>query len=439
MKLRLTAKSIRKLALPAGKNDHVDWDDEITGLGHRIRKGSKGESRTLIFMHATTGKLNLCDACDEAFTTIKNQDGMVIKLGVRERALELQARVRLGENPTAAKKEARARSRDTFEVVARKFLAAKKQTVRPGTFVENMRHVLKHARPLHAQPIGSIVLRDIASLLESINDTRGPYASNRCRSTLMDMFGWALQMGVEGLLSNPVAGTRRFPETSRDRVLDDHELRAVWKHCDASDHGAIVRLLMLTGQRASEISDLRWSELTTITVPAKRVSDTVVLPQLTVRAIDLPAARVKNKRPHLISLSSQAAAIIDAQQRRADSDGQLRDNVFGVGKRGFQGWTDSNASLNNRIAKELGSPLDHWVIHDLRRTFSTLLNDRLGVLPHVVEACINHVGAAKAGVAGTYNRALYLRERVEALNLWSDHVAAIVEGQENNVTPLRRA
>jgi integrase len=164
-----------------------------------------------------------------------------------------------------------------------------------------------------------------------------------------------------------------------------------------------------------------------------------VLPQLTVRAIDLPAARVKNKRPHLISLSSQAAAIIDAQQRRADSDGQLRDNVFGVGKRGFQGWTDSNASLNNRIAKELGSPLDHWVIHDLRRTFSTLLNDRLGVLPHVVEACINHVGAAKAGVAGTYNRALYLRERVEALNLWSDHVAAIVEGQENNVTPLRRA
>jgi integrase len=196
---------------------------------------------------------------------------------------------------------------------------------------------------------------------------------------------------------------------------------------------------MLTGQRASEISDLRWSELTTITVPAKRVSDTVVFPQFTIRAIELPAARVKNKRPHLIPLSPQASAIIDAQQRRADDDGQLRDYVFGVGTRGFQGWTDSNASLNNRIAKELGSPLEHWVIHDLRRTFSTLLNDRLGVLPHVVEACINHVGVAKSGVAGVYNRALYLRERVEALTAWADHLASIADGQESNVTPLRRA
>jgi hypothetical protein len=61
------------------------------------------------------------------------------------------------------------------------------------------------------------------------------------------------------------------------------------------------------------------------------------------------------------------------------------------------------------------------------------------VLPHVVEAVLNHVGGAKGGVAGVYNKALYLRERAEALNLWADHLASIVQGRENNVTPLKRA
>jgi hypothetical protein len=67
------------------------------------------------------------------------------------------------------------------------------------------------------------------------------------------------------------------------------------------------------------------------------------------------------------------------------------------------------------------------------------MNDRLGVLPHVVEAILNHVGGTKGGVAGVYNKALYLRERVDALRLWADHLLAVVEGRENNVTPLKRA
>ena len=50
----------------------------------------------------------------------------------------------------------------------------------------------------------------------------------------------------------------------------------------------------------------------------------------------------------------------------------------------------------------------------------TVMNEDLGVPPHVVEAVVNHVsGAAKAGVAGVYNRALYLEERKRALERWS--------------------
>ena len=58
------------------------------------------------------------------------------------------------------------------------------------------------------------------------------------------------------------------------------------------------------------------------------------------------------------------------------------------------------------------------------------MNDRLGILPHVVEAILNHVSGSKGGVAGVYNKALYLRERVDALNLWADHLTSIVEGRE---------
>jgi integrase len=113
--------------------------------------------------------------------------------------------------------------------------------------------------------------------------------------------------------------------------------------------------------------------------------------------------------------------------------------VFGIGQQGFSGWSRCKERLDERIEKDLGAPLDHWTPHDLRRTMSTLMNDRLGVLPHVVEAILNHVSGSKGGVAGVYNKALYLRERSDALNLWASHLTAIVEGRENNVTPFKRA
>ena len=46
-------------------------------------------------------------------------------------------------------------------------------------------------------------------------------------------------------------------------------------------------------------------------------------------------------------------------------------------------------------------PTPHWTLHDLRRTMVTVMNERLGVAPHIVEAVVNHTsGLAKAGVAG---------------------------------------
>ena len=53
------------------------------------------------------------------------------------------------------------------------------------------------------------------------------------------------------------------------------------------------------------------------------------------------------------------------------------------------------------------------------------LRDQLGVLPHIVEAILNHVSGHRAGVAGVYNRARYATEMREALQRWAQHVAAL--------------
>jgi len=87
--------------------------------------------------------------------------------------------------------------------------------------------------------------------------------------------------------------------------------------------------------------------------------------------------------------------------------------------------------LDGRLARANGSeekpaPLPRWTLHDLRRTFVTELNN-LGVAPHVIEAAVNHVsGAARAGVAGTYNRAAYTPQVRAAMQLWADHISNLL-------------
>ena len=441
--MKLTAKNLPQLRLPIGKTDHLYWDDEIPGLGLRLRAGG---SRNWVFQYALGDKqrrVSLGTASPESFKTAKERDehgkDRIIKLGIREQAAQLHARVKLGEDPASDKTENRKRASDTFDAIAKLYLLAKRRSTRASSYGETERHILKHAKPLNELQVSKIVRRDIATLLATIRENSGPVAANRVRSTLSDFFSWAMSEGIDSIENNPVLHTNKAEEVSRERVLKDFELRIIWKCCGDDDYGSILKLLMLTGQRADEIASLMRAELGTTTVPEKRISDGIKLPSFDVDAIDLPGERTKNKRPHIIPLSRAAMEILAARPDRANNDGTLREFVFGVGQRGFSGWSRCKERLDERIAKELGKPLDRWTPHDLRRTLSTLMNDRLGVLPHVVEAILNHVSShqsGKSGVGGVYNKALYLRERVEALNLWADHLDAIVS-DENKVVSLR--
>jgi hypothetical protein len=77
-----------------------------------------------------------------------------------------------------------------------------------------------------------------------------------------------------------------------------------------------------------------------------------------------------------------------------------------------------------------------WTLHDIRRSVVTHLSERGIAQPHIVEAIVNHVSGAKAGVAGVYNRAAYANEKRRALQLWGELVAALVIGRDAKVVPL---
>ncbi len=185
---------------------------------------------------------------------------------------------------------------------------------------------------------------------------------------------------------------------SRERVLTNAELAALWRALPADHFGDIVRLLILTGQRREEIGGLRWSEV-----------------DLDRGLIVLPPERTKNKRTHELPLSPQVRAILEGQPQRKD-----RNLIFGHGAGSFAGWNNCKKRLDRAVGKTVGP----WRLHDLRRTAATGMAE-LGILPHIIEAVLNHVSGHKGGVAGIYNRARYEGEMRDALQKWANHVEAL--------------
>ena len=145
--------------------------------------------------------------------------------------------------------------------------------------------------------------------------------------------------------------------------------------------------MILTGARRDEIGSLLRGEI-----------------NIAQKQIELPGSRTKGGVDHIIPLSPLALSILTARTPREDSD-----FVFGRGEGGFSGWSQCKARLDARL------DLEPWTLHDFRRTLSTTMHEKLDVAPHIVEAILGHVSGHKAGVAGTYNRALYLDQRRDAL------------------------
>jgi integrase len=435
--MKFTVRSITSLQKPEGKADHVEWDEGFPGFGLRMREGG---SRKWVFQYALGEK--------QRRVTLGSVSVMTL-VKAKEIASELHAKVRLGQDPAGQKAESQQKAAETFEAVGRKFLAFQEGELRPDSYRHVVRHILKYAKPLHRLQLASLNRRTIAPVIDAIADRGAKVTANRFRATLSHFFRWSMEKGF--VEHNPLISMAAFDEGSRERTLTDEELRVIWAESGDDHYGCIVKLLMLTGQRGTEISDLQRSEIGRVEVPRSRINGIELL-GFAIDAIELPSERTKNKRPHIVPLSKPALAILERQPVRVNDDGKVRDHVFGVGEGGFSGWSRCKERLDERILAarvraweeadgqgEKPKPLPSWTHHDLRRTMDTVMNDRLGIAPHVIEATLNHVSShksGKSGVAGVYNKELYLRERNEALRLWADHIMALVGA---NVVPLRQA
>jgi integrase len=403
--VKLTTASIRTIAPVPPKTDVIEFDDTVPGFGVRARAGG---SKVYVVQYAIGEK------------TRRMSLGKVELQGVdkaREKAKDILAAVRLGKDPAGEKQRDRTTATDTFKAIADRFLAFQKTQLRPRSYDDVERHLMMHGKSLHGLLLTKIQRQDIASVISAVRAKGAEVTANRVRATLSSFFSWAISEGLTE--HSPVTGTKRTEEQSRERVLSFDELRLIWNALEDDHFGSIIKLLALTGQRAAEISGLKWSEVH---------GD----------AFTLPPDRTKNAIEHSVPLSEPARAIIAVQPRRQGSDGKVRDYIFGYGDGPFSGWTGSRKLLNARIEKITGKPLPHWTPHDLRRSFATHAS-KLGIQPHVIEAILNHISGFRAGVAGIYNRNPYDAEKRTALATWADHLLAIVEGRESNVTPLRRA
>jgi integrase len=399
--MRLNKNSLAQVTLLPGKNEVVVFDDDVPGFGLRVRAGG---SRVWIFQYRQGGKQRRISF--GAATAINVQQA-------REKAAKLHAQVKLGGDPAGQKIESRARATETFEHVVRPYLVHKKLALRPRSYQGVERHLLVHAKRLHGLRLTTIDRRSLATLLTQVATDSGPTEANHVRSSLSAFFAWSIREGLAEL--NPVIGTNQATENgARDRVLSEHELRAIWESLPDDAYGTAVKLLALTGQRRNEIGGLRQAEI-----------------NLEKALISLPSVRTKNGKPHDIPLSPAALSILRTWLKQATGE-------YVFGRTGFRGWSCAKQRLDQRM-QEADRKIPHWTLHDLRRTFSTMTHDALGIAPHIVEAVLNHVGGHRAGVAGVYNRALYSKEKATALARWADHVNAIVTGDRAKIVPMPRA
>jgi integrase len=402
MAMKFTKQSIADLTLPEGKSDAIWFDDTLPGFGVRLRAG--GKAVWIVQYRTTKGQRR------ETLGDVRKIDLETARAAAKKKF----AQVLLGGDPQADKAEARQRDKLTLGTVTTRYLAFKKPILRANTYNADYRYLTQHWKPLHDMPIHAIKRRDVAARLSEITAENGTIAAARARGTLSAFFVWAIREGIAD--ENPVTGTND-PATgmrSRDRVLDEAEVRIIWNACRDDDFGRIIQLLMLTGARRDEIGGLRWDEF-----------------DLDSGALSIPGTRTKNHHPLELPLPPAAVAVLKSAPQR-----EGREFVFGGRGAAFSAWSYSTLAMAARIGEAEGKPLAPWRIHDIRRTVATGMAE-LGVEPHIIEAVLNHRSGHKSGVAGTYNRAAYERQVRAALILWADHLQSITTGAERKVIPMR--
>jgi len=413
MRLLLTDRFVTG-AKATGKARQVDYYDTKTpGLALRVSDSHKGWH----FVFTAPG--------DDKRARMSLGSYPALPLAAaRTKAEQARGYVQDGIDPRCALKQRGAAEMTVAELVSRYVNDPDKAALR--SIKEVKRRLDRNALPLigHIR-LDQLTRRDVKDVTNKIM-RRG--ARTQAWHTHKDLHA-VLQWGVRNdcLAHNPIAGVEKPGGfTAGERTLSDDEIRHLWqvlptalvksKACQR-----IIRLALITGQRLGEISGMRDDEL-----------------NLKARLWVLPGARVKNKHAHVVPLSDLAIDVI----REAMADAGNCPFLF-PGE-------DGKALASSRVTRAIGRAhetskerpqgrfgFNDWSAHDLRRTALDNLA-KLGTQPHVIAHVANHRSLTKSGVTfAHYVQHSYEGEKRNALDLWSERLAAIIGDRAAKVLPLR--
>lgn len=247
---------------------------------------------------------------------------------------------------------------------------------------------------LHAQRIDTIGKAQIVAACDALVAAGIPHAAVNLLKALRALFNWAISRGE--LSDNPCDRLRpAVRDGQRDRVLTDDEIRRVLR---ATPHmpapfGDMVRLLLLTAARRSEVARMKWNELNG-------------------NVWTLPAERSKSGRVNVLPLPPAAIAILVNQPR-----GTRGDYVFSTSG----GARPSSDFTKRKRLLDAASGTTDWCLHDLRRTCRSKLAE-LGVPREVARRILGH---SVDQLDAIYDRHDYQVEKAAALSKLADHLAEL--------------
>lgn len=391
--LKLTALTVAN-AKPAAHGRTEYWDATLPGFGLRVtEKGAKSWT----VMYRVNGKQRR--ATLGAYPALSLSDA-------RDRARELLRAAEKGGDPAAAENAKNdepsqpAAPANLFDDVIAEFVERHCKPRNRG-WQRQERDLQREFLPYwRGRPIASMTRSDILGVLDKISDRSSPRRANRYLALIKKLFSWCAERGYVD--ASPAAVVKPpGREVSRDRVLSDAELVAIWRACEAAGHpfGQMFKLLIVTGQRLGEVAAMARADID----PGKAIWT-------------VPADIAKNGVPNAVPLSSMAIQILD---EAGLGNGLVFPARNGSGNPA-SGFSKAKANLDKALAAD-GHQLPPWRLHDLRRTAASGMA-QLGVQPHVIERVLNHISGSQAGVAGVYNRFGYLPEKRQALDAWADRI-----------------
>lgn len=259
--------------------------------------------------------------------------------------------------------------------------------------------------PFGARPVGSITRAEMIGFLDDVQAHSGPIARNRAHAEIGAWLAWLLEREI--VSTNVLAGVKKGVSEApraRTRVLTDDELAAMLNATtDGTEYSDIVRVLLHTGMRKGEVASMQPRDL-----------------DFQARTIKVRGEVSKTKFERVLPMVEAIAPMLEA---RASMGRGREAYIFGVGsgfRRPFSGWGKCTERL--REATPEGDP---WTMHDIRRTVATRLHVA-GVDPLVIEDLLGHLGGARGGMAGVYNRSVTLAKQATALSEWAAKLASLV-------------